>query len=172
MHFDVDGFDYDKNAAISPGSGLSAAIRDISASDMWSPGSKLSLSPLHQRGMSSPDDPEISLRNYGTGNGLPDLKSGVGSGLNYHTLSTRAVLGDEMEPLLPDIPHEIVARHGSRGSQIFSSGTLDPQSLRTLVDDVFSDIRSESTATIDAAQNEAQDYLDSSILKRGERRVG
>jgi hypothetical protein len=171
MHFDVDGFDYDKNAAISPGSGISASIRDISANDMWSPGSKLSVSPVHQRGMPSPDDPDI-LRNYGTGNGLPDLKSGVGSGLNSHTPSARAVLGDEMEPLLPDIPHEIVARHGSRGSQIFSSRTFDPQSLRTLVDDVFSDIRSESTATINAGQNEAQDYLDSSFLKRGERRAG
>jgi cation transporter-like permease len=166
MNFDLDGFDYDKNAPMSPGSGLSASIRDLPVNDLWSPGSKMSLSPFRPLTMSSPGDSKmVGNRNYGAVNGSPKIETREASpDLNT---STRTFCGNEVQPLLPDFPHEIIAaREESSGSNILSSGTCDPRYLRSKVDGVFSDIRSESITTANAGQKEAQEYLLDSVLKR------
>lgn len=52
MHFDVSGFDYDKDEG-APESPL--VHQDVQANDMWSPGSNMSWSPIHRRSVQEVD---------------------------------------------------------------------------------------------------------------------
>eukprot|EP00934_Nitzschia_sp_Nitz4_P007147 Nitzschia sp. Nitz4//scaffold11_size288233//121472//124297//NITZ4_000769-RA/size288233-processed-gene-0.161-mRNA-1//1//CDS//3329534059//7137//frame0 len=160
LDFELDGFDFDKHAPPSP-----------HANDMWSPGSRMSFerSPFPPR-----KSPELSAVDN-----LPTLTNyratdddGVdGTGIKPRVLSPRYESGkddvNETEPLMPDIPSEIVANHrSSRMSQLLTPGSLKIESLRTMVDEVFSDIRSESSADEYAGKNDAKAYRDSTIFER------
>lgn len=84
VDFDLDGFDYDKDAPPSPSIGM----HNLSATDLWSPGSKMSLER-------SPFRPQFLPRTQTP----PDFEERNGR----NTCS-------ETTPLIPDIPSEIVTK--------------------------------------------------------------
>ncbi len=94
MDFDLDGFDFDKDAPLSPPIGM----HHLSATDLWSPGSKLSLDR-------SPFRPQLNPRTQTP----PEYEEG----------NDRKPLS-ETTPLIPSIPSEIV----TKGNQDHMSGRM------------------------------------------------
>jgi hypothetical protein len=183
LTFDVDGFDYDKHAPLSPRSGLSDSIRDFPPDDVWSPldHGKMAVSPLHatRKRLSMPSPPSNFLlrpdvggvtRGYGTLGGVleeetPHLQfrpKAIAPSLDVIVQDGQPEK-DEGRPLLSQVPRDIPA--GRAYVRELLSGEIP---VRSLVDDVFSDIRSVSTATESLQNYEAKEYLETNILARGE----
>jgi hypothetical protein len=192
LTFDVDGFDYDKHDPLSPRSGLSDSIRDFPPDDVvWSPlldHEKMIVSPLRvvRNKRSMPSAPSIFAPR-------PDVVGGVTA--SYGTLG--GVLSEEETPHIQFRPSSIppnfdsifqddeekkdegrplLGSHAPRELSVrraYISELLSGEfPIRSLVDDVFSDIRSVSTATESHQNYEAKEYLETNILARGEfRRV-
>jgi hypothetical protein len=180
MHIDVDGFDFDKHAPMSPRSGLSAdSLRDLPA-DEWSPVGKMAVSPLHAgRTLVPIPSPSNFLSHhiessraatYGStsavmhvtqpdllGNtALPDLRQIPADDEDHHA--------DENQPLLRNgVPSEIAA---PTGKGHFSS--LTPLSRVPIGSVVAGDVRSHDSGTINAGQRDAEKYAESSSLAIGE----
>jgi hypothetical protein len=93
MDIDVDGFDYDKDAPVTP---TRDAFAQIAASEMWSPGSRLSV------------DPSPVLRGSMNIKPRPDLRTDENDGRQHQGIALGSRLAFEKEPLMPSIPSEIV----------------------------------------------------------------
>lgn len=145
LNFEVDGFDYDKDVH-SPGSGLGG--QDADANDLWSPGSNMSWSPPYRR--SGPPNrlhvPELlsQKKNYGA---MDDRDTS--------TKLTGTSLLDDRQPLLPDIPKEIVASPHSR---------LDNVSR---IERVFRQIRLNDSRRTGVDHTNNGGNLERTMLKRG-----
>ena len=184
--FDVDGFDYDKHAPLSPRSGLSDSIRDFPPDDVWSPlmpHEKMAVSPLHAIRKKRPLLPPAPINFSPPPDVVGDMTAGygtLGAALEGETphiqFPPKAIprsfdssfqgdeeKKDEGRPLLSHVPREISARRAYIRELL--SGEIP---VRSLVDDVFSDIRSVSTATESLQNYEAKEYLETNILARGE----
>ena len=127
----VDDFDYDKDA-VSPGSALSG-LQDLQPNGTWSPGSRLSVSPYNPR--------YRMVKHYAT----------VEDELKQPTLDAdepvrRLKYINGGDPLLPEIPKEIVAPP---------------------VPNLFYQIKSHDSTNAALARASAQQYSSSSRLKRG-----
>lgn len=145
MDFDLDGFDYDKNAPASPTTELFPSIQNLSAHDMWSPGSKLSMerSPFRPRTEHDLQPRPGSPSDYGMTTRKPN-----GAFRNERE-------GLETEPLvIPDIPSEIVT--SSRAATKVTSTSIGNTN----------DVRSDNTATITLQKQDSQKYIQSSLLQR------
>lgn len=163
----IDDFDFDKNEPLSPRSPapMGGCHNFLSRNELWSPG----LSPLRSVQLEGNSDPSLlpSLPNYGTTLGQPmdhDMETQLGG-------SGREIGDgdDECHPLIEDgMPGEVVvAPNHRRGSHYISLTSIrDMDDVHSIAESVFSDIRSESTATKNSISNEAQEYLDCSMLKR------
>ena len=183
LGFDVDGFDYDKHAPLSPRSGLSDSIRDLPADDNWSPVGKMAVSPLHVArkptvsipppvGFLSGDIESNREATYGSAGVVFEKhpETGLGAPLapDIHHISSKNDHCDETKPLLLrtcGVPSEIVAPNGK--AQQRSSSTPNPVLFRSSVNDAFNSVRSQSTEAFHA-QTEADVYQTSSIIARGE----
>lgn len=106
LDFDVEGFDYDKDAPVSPSTSQFARIQDASPDRLWSPGSRLSMepSPFRPRTVDELPPRTRSPPNYGTASNVARKSNG----LNQHEMRLQEQLSSEAEPLMPDIPSEIV----------------------------------------------------------------
>ena len=128
----VDDFDYDKDA-LSPGSGLSG-LQDLQPNGTWSPGSRLSVSPYN---------PQYRMNKHYT-TLEDDLRQPT---LDGDEPVRRLKYINSGDPLLPDIPKEIVAPP---------------------VPNLFYQIKSHGSTNTALARTSAQQYSNSSRLKRGE----
>ena len=180
MSIDVDGFDYDKHAPLSPRSGLSDSIRDLPADDNWSPVGKMAVSPLHEArkpavpippaGFLAPD---VDLSHDATYGSTGVFDSHPQTGLrpppcpDFHLMSSKNDEANETQPLLRSdgVPSEIVAKNEKNENR--SLATLNGVYTRSAVNNVFNDMRSQSTELFNA-QTDADIYQTSSILVRGE----
>lgn len=159
MHFDLDGFDYDKNAPLSPMSGLNFSSRDHPSSVHWSPGSRLSFerSPFLPR---TGQDPERA----------PDLVTFAKYGATENSLAHLRNPSDgrsatETEPFIPSMPNEIVVSpRSSRVPRLFSMGLLNRNSWQCMVEETFCDIRKGYTQPV--ASKEAKHYQESGLFQR------
>lgn len=146
MNFDLEDFDYDKNAETSPASALTHSIQDLPANDMWSPGSKMSVSPFRPRVAVRTNDQEMTgLRNYGAAHG-GELEKEKSPRVDEQE--------SERKPLLPSTPREIISPSAS--DRVAGRG----------LDHLYCDIRSKRPAKEHDYENEAIFYRESSILKR------
>ena len=130
------------------------AYQSLAAGD-WSPAGAMGVSPLHPRSRVS--QPVISnSSDYGTletrSPRLPLLPVAPGSKGK-----------GESEPLLSDVPPEIITRREHSND---TDGGLCP-SIRPSVDSIFRDARSEERGERAAMRLESEKYAASSILKRG-----
>lgn len=111
MNITVDGFDFDKDAPATPTRNAYANMaNELSASDMWSPGSRISESP------SSPNRP--IARNIQP---APILRNSLTEGQRSNTLIDGQV--PTTAPLIPGIPTEIVGSYGKNGESKEMSAT-------------------------------------------------
>jgi hypothetical protein len=165
----IDDFDFDKNEPPCPGSPAMNGSNDFhSRNEPWSPG----LSPLHRGHIDGNPGPSPlrSLPNYGATLGdRSDHDVETQRGGSRHKPGAKYVGGDEeCDPLIEGgIPREVAASHHRRGSNFTSLRSIRSlDDMHSIAESIFSDIRSESTATKNSISNEAQEYLENSILKR------
>lgn len=156
MHFDLDGFDYDKDDPASP----AHAMRIVPGNEVWSPGSRLSIegSPTATRLEAKLNENLMQIPNYGA----------AGSGTKRN--GEREAENSERAPLMapiPDIPSEVNAGpRRSRASILLKNGAFDMATIRQLPDMIFSDIRTEGTYTFIERSNGTKEYFDSDIRSR------
>ena len=145
MNFDVDGFDFDKNAPTTPD-----ATREVGPDEMWSPGSRMTPSPY----------PGEKFQNYGaTTTNIDGRVKEEAYDLNQTSLVCPGSMYDgEAEPLMPKIPKEIVAS---------PPRSRDLPKSSNIVDRAFHCLRSEHTASIVASDNEIKEYQERSVFERG-----
>jgi cation transporter-like permease len=180
-HDHIDGFDFDKNEPSSPRS--PSIVHDqkgiTTRTELWSPGF-------------SPDDYRIeknitvsdaflpAFEDYGsTDHDVETQRVGSGRTGKMNSIATNDSLAKvckngniedgEQKPLLEGIPPAVSVRNrnhrrGSSWNSLQSARSMGD--LESLADSVFSDIRSQSTATLLCISNEADAYLGSSVLQR------
>jgi hypothetical protein len=160
----IEGFDFDKN---DPNSPIGVNTNDLLVrNEMWSPG--LSPKRPYRGEYQTNNAPSLpSFPYYGTKAESESLQFDSGQKTTING-TNGAEHGKESErrPLLEGFPSEVLGheRRGSNFTSLTSIRTMDD--VHSLAESVFSDIRSESTATKNSISNEALDYLESSILKR------
>jgi Divalent cation transporter len=101
INMDVDGFDFDKHAPVTPTRAAFAYLsKELGASDMWSPGSHVSVdqSPVRRTATSMAPRPELRS-----------------DGDDDRPLQTRVV--QESDPLMPSIPSEIITKGSSEATK-------------------------------------------------------
>jgi len=153
MNVDVDGFDFDKFAPLSPQSKFSDSLRDLPP-DVWSPAGKMAISPLQggrktvsipltAESMPTPD--EIEVREspvYGTNEDIDRMLENDKKppAINRHANGLENMDRDnEKQPLLPPVPREIVANnqgHPPSYSAIDELGQRGPNGTRNAADTV------------------------------------
>jgi hypothetical protein len=159
----VDGFDFDKDAPLSPQTSMLASgndsYRDLPL-DAWSPAGKMHVSPISLKPSAIPATIE-------EGPGIPYVASD-----DIHTNRGILVLAPSMResaedtPLLGDVPPEVIT-----SSSKFRESDRSIRNRRfsiVSIGSIFSDVRSEEDISKEEIQNESEIYLASSILARGE----
>lgn len=154
----IEGFNFDKN---NPSSPHSPSI----VPDPWSPEfsphnniteNEKSLLPAFSD-YGSTDLHDVETQRLGT-----VLKS---TSADIHR--AKAGKNDEEKPLLAGIPNAVSMQNRRRDSSWNSlSSVRNMNDINSLCDSVFSDIRSQSTATRMSISNEATEYLECSVLQR------
>ena len=152
----IEGFDFNKNDFVSsPRTDLITTHNDL-----WSPGiSDANLLPDYGATIADEDiNQDIGTRPFDVGNGRGKIEKRNKSRVN-----------DENKPLLGDIPPAVNVtmkshRRQSSWGSLRSIRSMDD--LNSLAQSVFSDIRSEGTATKLSISLEAEDYSGSTVLKR------
>jgi hypothetical protein len=164
----IDDFDFDKDdAPETPSNDM------LVRNEMWSPGfSPVRCSQSHRGGPGVDVPPDVpSLPDYGTTtdaateHDLDTQRFGPGGRNGNTSIVHRKEVSGERKPLLEGVPGEVTTgRRGSNFTSLTSIRTIDD--VHSLAESVFSDIRSESTATKNSISHEAQDYWESSVLQR------
>lgn len=166
MDFDLDGFDYDKNAPESPPTDLFSSKREASAHEMWSPGSKFSLerSPFRPRLEDNLQARSASPPNYGA----TDITTRRSNVIAKHEkpLHERGISESEpfVIPDIPDVPDEIVTN--SRAAQLMSVSSMNTNTIRSMMDDVFNDVRGDNTAVVTLQKQDTLKYLRAPLIQR------
>jgi hypothetical protein len=164
----IDDFDFDKYEPPRSPPANDGSNDFLSGNELWSSG----MSPLRSMPMDGNSDPSLlpSLPNYGTtlrDRTDPDVETQRwGSG--GRNGDKDKVEDDEYDPLITGgIPREVPARDHRRASSYTSLASIRTMDdVNSIAESVFSDIRSESTATKNLISSEAHDYFESSTLKR------
>mmetsp|Transcript_33422 Transcript_33422/g.37300 ORF Transcript_33422/g.37300 Transcript_33422/m.37300 type:complete len:911 (-) Transcript_33422:22-2754(-) len=168
----IEGFDFDKNNQFSPHS--PSIVHDqkgiVACNELWSSG----FSPDHERTEHNTDSsPLPAFPNYG----ITDLETQrLSTGRRIDTINPTSSndpcakvrkngKDGEQRPLLEGIDIAVI-NHRRRSSWNSLSSARNMDDLNSLCDSVFSDIRSQSTATRNIISNDADVYLQSSVLKR------
>ncbi|OEU10628.1 hypothetical protein FRACYDRAFT_247170 [Fragilariopsis cylindrus CCMP1102] len=180
-HDHIDGFDFDKNEPSSPRS--PSIVHDqkgiTTRTELWSPG----FSPdgdRTEKNITVSDAFLPAFEGYGsTDHDVETQRFGSGRTGKMNFIATNDslakvckngnIVDGEQKPLLEGIPPAVSVKNHShiRGSSwnslqsVRSMGDLD-----SLADSIFSDIRSQSAATLLSISNDADAYLGSSILQR------
>jgi hypothetical protein len=180
-HDHIDGFDFDKNEPSSPRS--PSIVHDqkgiTTRTELWSPG----FSPdgdRTEKNITVSDAFLPAFEGYGsTDHDVETQRFGSGRTGKMNLIATNDslakvckngnIVDGEQKPLLEGIPPAVSVKNHShiRGSSwnslqsVRSMGGLD-----SLADSIFSDIRSQSAATLLSISNDADAYLGSSILQR------
>jgi hypothetical protein len=156
----VDGFDFDKDAPMSPQTSMVASgndsYRDLPL-DAWSPAGKMHVSPI----------PSALPPTIEEGPGIPCIASDkihVNRGLMDFAPPLKEPAEDT--PLLGEVPQEVI----TSSSEFRSSGRSIRNRRFSIVSigSIFSDVRSEEEISKEEIQNESEIYLASSMLARGE----
>ena len=149
----IEGFDFDKNNFTPPQVDI-VATHD----DLWSPGfSDSNLSPGY--GTIEAVDQDIQeAQRFSSGIKADNIER-----------SKQIEMEDESKALLGDIPPAVnikMKKHRriSFLCSLWSVRNMDD--LNSLTENIFSEIRRESTATRQSISNEADDYLDLTMMKR------
>ena len=182
-HNHIEGFDFDKNDCLS--SPHSPSIVDeqgnvvAARNGLWSPG----FSPMRDAAAEGDDNnntipntltafPDYGAAATATEDDDHDLETqrfGSGGRTKTKVKKKNNRTDDERQPLLEGIPPAVkfaVNNHRRESSWGSLRSARNMDDLNSLAESVFSDIRSESTATRMSISNEAQDYLGCSVLKR------
>jgi hypothetical protein len=147
----VDGFAFIKDDPFSPPPVVHTNY-GLSTHD-WSPEGEMHISPLQQR---RPQASEYGAITADTGRPLlPPIYMKEEPGIRR----------GESEPLLSDIPPEIITRRSHSASPHVTTKVL---SVRSVLDSVFSDVRSDEDSTKEAELNESEQYAASNMLARGQ----
>lgn len=174
----IEGFDFDKNAPVSP-EVHHDSFHDL-PSDQWSPQGQMHISPLHAGPRHVPvipltygavvDDDDPELRHHHRGLSSPGLPNDV----RQHESEQAPLLG-----VRDDIPPEIITRRnlsdpevGVNGGRVHHHRDHRHRSasvtsyVESIVEDVFHEVRSVEEEK-ELVVNESDVYLASSIWARG-----
>jgi len=175
----VEGFDFDKNAPVSP-EAHHDSFHDL-PSDQWSPQGQMHISPLHAR----PRHVPVVPLNYGAvvdrDNDKTELRHhrgltppGLTNDARHHDSEHAPLLG-----IRDDIPPEIITRRNLSDPESGVNGSHDhyhrdhkhrsgsvTSYVESIVEDVFHEVRSVEEEK-ELVVNESDIYLASSIWARG-----
>lgn len=152
----IEGFDFDKDNFVSSPRGDIVGTRN----DLWSPGFSDHSNTLPDYGAmaATEEDVDQDLQRFGAGSRTETIER-----------KTKSEVDDENKPLLGGIPPAVnvtVKSNKRESSRVSLLSIRNMEDLYSLAESIFSDIRSESTATRLSISNEAEDYLDYSVLQR------
>jgi cation transporter-like permease len=178
-HDHIDGFDFDKNEPSSP---LSPSIvhdqkGTTTRTELWSPGfspdgdrtakdiivSDAFLPAFEDYGST---DHDVEIQRFGVGR--TGKKNSIAANDSSAKVCKNGNIEDgEHRPLLEGIPPAVSVRDQRRASSWNSlQSARNLGDLESLADSVFSDIRSQSAATLMSISNDADKYLGSSMFER------
>ena len=151
----MEDFDFDKHDQKPPASGDNDSFQNLPDDEGFPP--DMQLSPLL-----------VTKKTVDRGNGGASVEYGaIEEGQVASRAAHQSEGAHESVPLLGDVPPEIITRRNKSNEKRGSSALISlRQSIRSRVNSIFSDVRSEELDEKEEVQNESLAYLNSSTFAR------